>query len=659
MTAKEVSWRIWALIRDQIDRYRYTKCIYPMADEVLKHLKIDYLLSGFRVAGKTSSSVRFDKEVDADAWCRKLITTADKLCRHRFSFFDLHDRFLGDLIEWNRDHSSGKKSSMRLIQAVDYRNFAINGDCKLVWEPNRHHQLVVLARAYRASGNLRYAREVKAQMVSWMDLNPFGRGMNWRSPMELSIRMINWVWALDLIRDTELFTGDFKKRVLHTVYLHLWEVTRKYSKGSSANNHLIGEAAGVFVAANYFRELNHVDAWRAESRKILAREIVSQTFDDGGGREQALGYQYFVLQFFLIAGLVARWTGHDFAPPYWKRIERMLEFVAGMIEGGDEMSLFGDADDGYVLDLGAAHGDFKSLLALGAVLFERADFKVLSGGLAEPVFWLLGTEGCRKYEALADDSGGDRLASRAFLDSGYYLLQSGHRGESDQISLLFDCGPLGFTAIAAHGHADALHFTLRVAGREFFVDPGTYDYFTHPEWRRYFRSTRAHNTIVVDDRDQSEMLGPFMWGKQASARCTCWNPTADGGSVEGEHDGYARLADPVVHRRRIDLDAAAGVISITDTLATTGIHEAAVYFHTAEHCTVTAAGDHSFAISVDGKTVHLELDPAFSTTMVRGSEKPILGWVSRGYHRKAPATTIVGNGRIRKTTTFHCRLRID
>jgi len=115
--------------------------------------------------------------------------------------------------------------------------------------------------------------------------------------------LINWVWAFDLIRDSGVVTPEFRSRMFHSVYLHLWEITGNYSYGSSANNHLIGEAAGVFIATSYFQGLQSAEKWREGSYKILEREIIEQTYSDGCTREQALGYHLFVLQFFFLPEL--------------------------------------------------------------------------------------------------------------------------------------------------------------------------------------------------------------------------------------------------------------------------------------------------------------------------------------------------------------------
>ncbi|MBN1227760.1 MAG: alginate lyase family protein [Deltaproteobacteria bacterium] len=659
MSFNEIRWRVGSEVRDALDRCRFSKGLYPDVFDVMSKSETANFHLGFRVtdmklgAWAGASAQDYEK-----TWYKDLIDKADKIVHHRLSFFNLEDKFLGDPIEWNCDHSAGIKSSMKLIQSVDYRNFAVNGDCKLVWEPSRHHHLVVLATAYRAGGDIKYAQAVIEQLGSWLDQCPFGRGMNWKSPMELGIRLINWVWALDLIHESGLFEGEFRSRVLHTVYLHLWEIARKYSRFSSANNHLIGEAAGVFIAASYFHYLNNSGQWKKEAKDILEREIINQIYPDGCDREHAFGYQLFVLQFFIIALRVAHLTGTDFSAQYQDRIEKMLEFIGLMTDGGGSLPIVGDADDGYVLDLGCDRMDTESLLSIGTVVFGRSDFKEWSGGYRESTWWLLGSSSRETYKKIPVSGQYRNLQSRSFEESGYYILQSGAKETYDRISVLFDCAELGYKSIAGHGHADALSFTLRVFGSDVFVDSGTYDYFTYPEWRKYFRSTRAHNTVVIDGADQSVMLGPFMWGQRAKAKCLKWEPNDQGGTVIGEHDGYTRLDDPVIHRREMHLDGASGVLLIRDEIMAQGSHAVEVYFHLSEHCRLSKLESNTATTDINDGIVFLELDPAFTVTTLKGSENPLGGWISRGYHQKVPSTTIVGRSVSNGNTLFLCRVRI-
>jgi uncharacterized heparinase superfamily protein len=654
MSPQEVAWRAHGALRDLVDAQRAWRGRVPR-NHPLGALALES--PGFRVCDMAVGEwAALGPDDPAAGWRERLRHRAEAARAHRPTFFG-QERDLGDPIDWNRDPETGRGVPRGPSLFLDYRDYAVAGDAKMVWEPNRHHHLVLLGRAFRATGDRRYAEALRAQLESWLDQCPYGRGLNWRSPLELAIRVINWVWALDLVRESGAVDAALAARVAQSAHLHLDAVARRYSRGSSANNHRIGEAAGVFIGSSYFRSFAEADRWRDQSRAILGEEIRAQTFADGGSREHALGYHLFVLEFFVIAAVVARRAGEPLPDAFLARLEKMLEFLGAFAEGGERLPLFGDCDEGQVLDLDGGGDKARALLAAGAVLFGRPDFKAWAGGYSEAARWLLGAGSRAAFAGLAAPRAG-ALASRALPASGYYLLQSGGRGRPDAISVAFDCAELGFGAIAAHGHADALSFTLRAFGRDVLVDPGTYDYFRHPAWRDYFRSTRAHNTVVVDGEDQSVMRGPFLWGERARARCLEWSPAAAGGVVAGEHDGYRRLADPVMHRRTLDLDGRARRLAVRDRLDASGRHRAALHFHFAEDCRVSPAGPHAFRVETGRGAVTLALDPRLSATLLRGSEDPIAGWVSRGYHRKSASATVIGEAEWRGPTTFECRLEI-
>ncbi len=643
MSADEIVWRMRSSVRDRFDRFLVGRRQVQRRPSTF--LNGDGLEPGpgFRVSDMpvgTMADAKKLSKVDATRYS-ELLARAEKIAAHKLSFFDLDDEHLGDPMVWNRDHKRRQDTPMTFCPSLDYRDVEEAGDCKFVWEPNRHHQLVVLGRAYRASGDVQFARAVAEQLESWLTQNPFGLGMNWRSGLELGIRLINWVWALDLIVESKAISEELNDRLLDSVSRHIWEIDRKYSRGSSKNNHLIGEAAGAFIAASYFRHLKHASRWRQTAKDILNREILNQTFPDGNTQEQAIGYHLFVLQFYIAAGLVARATGSDFPESYWARLEQMFECEATLSEGGEYLPAFGDGDDGYVLDLGSNPRSVQEWLAVGAALFGRREFKARAGQCSEPVDWLLGQAGRDAFEAIPELPG-DPCRSKALRDSGYYLLQYGQCNNPDRISVVFDCGPLGMGAIAAHGHADALSFTLRAFGKDILVDPGTYDYFSYPEWRQYFRSTRAHNTLAIDGQDQSEMLGLFLWGRRATTQCLGWKPTEMGGTVVGQHDGYTSLEAPATHRRTLELNGEQRKLTLRDEIITRATHKVEMFFHLAEDCTIKRVEGNRFLIDVGVGTVTIEMDSRLDTQVFEASEDPIFGWVSRGYHRKTPSNTLVG-----------------
>ena len=107
---------------------------------------------------------------------------------------------------------------------------------------------------------------------------------------------------------------------------------------------------------------------------------------------------------------------------------------------------------------------------------------------------------------------------------------------------------------------------LNIGDREILVDPGTYAYHTDPAWRRYFRSTLAHNTVGIDDQDQSVQAGNFMWTDHARARCIEFEVDHRQQRFVGEQYGYQRLEDPLIHRREIVYDGDARTIEVVDLL---------------------------------------------------------------------------------------------
>jgi hypothetical protein len=431
-----------------------------------------------------------------------------------------------------------------------------------------------------------------------------------------------------------------------------------FSRFSSANNHLIGEAAGLFIGAVMWPCWRQSQDWAVEAQDILEREALLQNAPDGVNREQAISYQQFVLDFLLIAALAGSANNRNFSHKYWKRIEASLEFLASIMDAGGHVPMIGDADDGYVARLSPERSfcSYRSLLATGAVLFGRGDFKAKAGALDDKTCWLLGARAEPDFLALRPESSALPVR-RAFPEGGYYVL--GCEFETDtEIRMVADAGLLGYLSIAAHGHADALAVTLSVGGHEFLIDPGTYAYHTSKAWRDYFRGTSAHNTVVVDGQNQSVIGGNFMWLKKASAVCEHWETSDKLDRFVGSHDGYKRLPDPVIHRREILLNKTARRIAINDTLDGSGAHLVRLFWHFSERCDVTVQ-DGAIVAKNGGLSVKLSMPgQQAEVTLARGNEHPPLGWVSRAFGRKAPSTTAVVslqmNGGGTLTTELNC-----
>src|SRR4051812_3102465 len=311
------------------------------------------------------------------------VAAAERAAAGRLDIFALLDVDLGTPPRWNRDPRSGIEAPLGFGMLLDYRDPGRVGDARYLWEPNRHQHFVTLAQAWALTRNPKYFDALAAQLESWIDACPWRMGPNWSSALEAAMRLINWSLAWQLLGGAHsvLFEGEHGQRVrrrwLQSVRQHGQFVREHFSLYSSANNHLIGEAAGLFIGALTWPYWRGTGERRARAQAILEREVLLQNAADGCNREQAVSYQQFELDLLLLALLAGRAHRTPFSSSYEARIESMMEYLASVMDAGGNLPNFGDSDDGIVVRLSPEPGfcRFRSVLATGAVLFGRGDFK--------------------------------------------------------------------------------------------------------------------------------------------------------------------------------------------------------------------------------------------------------------------------------------------
>ncbi|MET0534720.1 MAG: alginate lyase family protein [Steroidobacter sp.] len=590
---------------------------------------------------------------------------ADEILGGRFPVFAMPAAELGFPPQWNRDPKTGKQAPLRFGKTLNYRDESIVGDIKYLWEPSRHSQLVTLAQAWHLSRDDRYAQGCRVLLESWLDQCPYPSGVHWTSSLEHAIRLVNWSFAWHLLGGdaATIFQGAtgeaFKQRWLTSVYQHCQFIAGHFSRYSSANNHLLGELMGLFVASITWPLWKRSGRWTRIARRELEREALLQNGEDGVNREQANWYHHEVADMMILCGLIARANGCDFSTAYWHRLRRMLDYIASIMDANGHVPNFGDADDAIIarLDSSASVDVYRSLLATGAVLFDSAEFKFKAAAVDDKTRWLLGDAAAAKFESI-DMSSVSLPIRRDFLRAGYFIL--GDRFETKrEVRVVADAGPLGYLSIAAHGHADALSFTLSAGGRELLIDPGTYAYHTQRMWRDYFKGTSAHNTVRIDGVDQSVSGGNFLWIKHAQAQVIAVERTPLLERWVASHDGYARLKHPVTHRREILVEKELSRLQVTDELMGSGAHDVEIFWHFAEQCLVEM--DRTGVRATHGEVaLTMSIPEGLHCQIHRGVEKPQpAGWISRSFDAKQPTTTVVMSGRITGAARFITRLGIE
>ena len=546
------------------------------------------------------------------------------------------------LPDWFRDPVTGRRSSSnRYAFRIDHRSEEQVGNVKQVWEISRLQHLTLLASAWFLTHDEKYASRVADQLRSWWQENPFLSGIHWTSGIELGIRLISLTWIRRLLNDwpgiADLFEGN--PLALRQIRWHQQYLAAFPSRGSSANNHVIAEAAGQLVASCAFPWFAESERWRRRSALLLERELIRNTFPSGIGRELASDYQCFVAELGFIAAVEAEASGHPLSPVTWTRLCAMADSAAALLDERLRPPRQGDSDEGrgLLLDASAANR-WPSLLALADALVGRLDWWPRpSADTASSIVGALA--GAKRH---VDGRPGQRPSR--FADAGVTLLRT---SGADEIWCRCDGGPHGYLSIAAHAHADALSVEVRYAGVDILADPGTYCYHGERAWRSYFRSTIAHNTVEFAGRSQSSESGPFMWVRHARAREVEVIDDGDIARWTAEHDGYARLNPPALHRRSVLLDRASRSIDIIDEMEG-GSHDIRFAFHMGPEVDVELKQCYAIlgwpAASARG-SARLELSPGLRWSLHRGETAPIRGWYSPGLGRRTPTFMLLGDGR--------------
>jgi hypothetical protein len=474
---------------------------------------------------------------------REIVAQAGRILERRFPLLGYPAIDLGPDIDWQRDPVHGKRAPLAPWPSVPFLKFDQVGDHKAIWELNRLQFLPALAKAYRITGDERFAGDLKNLWDDWRRENPYPLGINWTSTLEVAFRALSCAWAAFMLEGTPADSEEFQAGVSREIARAGWYIRRFLSTYFSPNTHLLGEGAALFLLGVRYPGLAGAGEWRETGWRIVCEEARNQVRADGLHCEQSIYYHVYALDFFLHARLIAERNGIAIPKHLDETIRAMASALAGLSQAGAPPR-FGDDDGGRLFDPSRNRPEFlRDPLSTAAALFHDAGFKAAAPGLCEETLWLLGSAGEAAFDAVTAAATGPH--SLALPASGIYAMGSPGPPPSQ---LFIDGGPHGWHS-GGHGHADALSVQLAAGGRLWLTDPGTFVYVDPDSLREKFRGTPAHNTLTVDGRHQAEPAGPFSWGPHPRVEVLRWVAGEAFDLFEGRHSGYERLLEPVTHRR--------------------------------------------------------------------------------------------------------------
>jgi uncharacterized heparinase superfamily protein len=410
-----------------------------------------------------------------------------------------------------------------------------------LWAYHLHYTDAIRALALGAArgGDSRWQSRAQELIDDWIAANPPGSRPGWE-PYPLSLRAVNWVAAWSLCEPG--WDPEQRNRLLASLGAQ-GRFLARHLEWHLGGNHLVKNAKALLVLGTAL-DCREAASWRTRGLEILFEQMRVQILADGGHYERSPLYHGQVLEDLLDALAIAGASPPDVPPSVdlaelRRKAVLMTDWLARMRHPDGGLAVFNDCVE-------AGDPTPAELLAYAQRVLDHAPAP---------------------------------LGSTQLPASGYFVLERG-AGRA-----VIDCGEVGPDELPAHAHADTLSFELSWAGRRWAVDSGTSEYALD-DLRRYVRSTAAHNTVMVDGAEQSEVWGSHRVGRRARPGRAQVVETADHVRFAGAHDGYDRLG--VIHHRHVIATDQAWIV--VDELRGRGRHRFASHLHLHPKLRLEAAG---------------------------------------------------------------------
>ena len=550
----------------------------------------------------------------------ELIAVADRTMRHEFNLLGSGWYVPVDPARSGRDDYQpidwylDPVRSLRFPGGVPHKQWNLyemrpgNADVKYPWELARCQHWVTLAQAYQLTGTQAYADEIGRQLDDFVDANPVGIGINWTCTMDVGLRAVNWVIALDLVRGSSL-DDAFWSRAGRALLDHgLFIRANLENNYEVTSNHFLSNVLGLWFLAAMFEDLDHGQEWSTFARDALETEINVQVLPDGADFESSVPYHRLVTELFLGAARLAAIANHPLSDHYRARVRDMVAYLADVTRPDGLMPQSGDADDGRLHVFGGlgtrTPQDARHLFGPASAIYAHPQWMALGGDAAvwEAAWWGLGLLRLQDVEMEA--------VGKLYPDAGHAV------GRRNGHYLLITNSIVGTKGFGNHKHNDQLAFEYHVASQALIVDAGSYVYTSDPQSRNAFRGTASHNTVMLDGAEQNEFNPEWLFRTFEHARAEHLSFFADDDTLRyrGRHVGYLRLPEGVTHERAFAFDLGSGGLVIEDYLIGSGEHELRWHFHFAPGVDAAMSPD-TCVLSGPRQTIRMTFPAGLSATL--------------------------------------------
>jgi hypothetical protein len=428
----------------------------------------------------------------------------------------------------------------------------LNGDIKYVWEKSRFTYLLTIIRNDYHFGE-DHSAFVFAEIESWIEANPINQGPNWKCSQEISLRLFNWMYALSFYKNSEALTEELWMKIQNVIYWSLHHVYHhiNFSRIAVRNNHAITETLALTISEILFPFIPETINWSKKGRKWLEQEVDYQIYEDGTFLQFSMNYNRVLVQLLSFGISITEKNNQPFSEKFYLKAYKTLNFLYQCLQkengflpnyGANDGALFFPLSENEYRDyrpqLNTLH-----LILTGEILFDENEFQ-------EDVQWVQ-TNNNPKYNF---EKLNQKLGVVSFNNGGYYLC----RTESTFTFIRCGCHK------DRPSHADNLHVDVWVKGKNILRDSGTYKYNTENNILNYFKGTKGHNTVVVNDESQMLKGSRFIWYYWTQSLGANWFEDSDYHIFYGTISAYRHLNRKGVHKRTVKISKKEQVWYIKD-----------------------------------------------------------------------------------------------
>ena len=430
---------------------------------------------------------------------------ADKTINHEFDYLGSGLVKLNP-IDWHLDFKSAFRwANVKFYMGYKKVDLTNDADVKVPWELSRSHHLLWLGEAYLLTKDEKYAKEVVNQLEHWIDENPLMYSINWTCAMDVAIRAVNWMYAINMISASKALNEGALKRIHGSLFEHGWFIFRNLEKWYPYSaNHYAANITGLLYLGQLFKSTNEGKKWWHYALREYFLEVRFQVLPSGAHFERSISYHRLMTELFAYPYFMLQWVKEPIPLDIQLRVESMFDFTDNYTKPNGRAPQMGDNDDGRLLPF--VKRDFREhnyLLSIGYFGFGKHYESLSTDKLVLDTFFLLPE---KKVIKEANPQNSSVSAIKDHRDAGFAVLKKA------DLYLIFSntslsCYPdLHRNILGSHTHADGLSFELSVGKQDFIIDPGSYVYTASAVDRNKFRSTSKHNTLTIDGQDEVELL---------------------------------------------------------------------------------------------------------------------------------------------------------